>query len=269
MLNTFLSNFRVLFSALGFAFIVGGASHVSAQALSLPETTLLPLEHAFIAEHGFDDNDNVQIVIEGRLPNSCYSLAQVQFEHHVESKEIEIRQNAIVYRGGICADIPSLPADLAAPRPFWKVVDIGLLSKGEYHVTYLGLDTLKSRRFYVESAPTEEIDNMDYVQVTNAFAPSAVDASGAYFEVRITGELTSSCTVLDESRVERVGDVFVVLLSTLRSADICMPASHPFYKIIMVPTPDSGRYLLHARSIGGQSVNRIFSVVDNGTSATR
>ena len=37
----------------------------------IPEEKVIPIEHVYIPS-GFDDNDNVEIVITGFLPNLCH-----------------------------------------------------------------------------------------------------------------------------------------------------------------------------------------------------
>ncbi len=224
----------------------------------------LALDNAFIAERGFDNNDNIQVVIEGYLPNSCYTLTQAQTNVSPEAMTVKISQIAARSVTGICENEAALPPDLAAQRYFWKVVDVGLLSDvGQYRLSYSGRNGTMSKVFNVGLAPSDHVDNMSYVNVTNAFAASETPTSETELEFRITGEITSTCAEISEDYVvEKVGDVYVLLLNTVRSEDYCMPTSRPFYKVIKVPTPEAGRYLLHARSIGGESKNKIFSVVN-------
>jgi len=252
------------YSSMAF-FALLGASAWAPQALSevlvVPETALLRLDNAFIANKGFDDNDNAQVVIEGQLPNSCYSLAQSLVERDAQGFTLEIRQNAIVSRSGICENMDQLPPDLAAPRRFWKVLDLGLLAAGDYEIRFSGREAVQTKPFRIDIAPTDQTDTMAYVQVGNLFANDRIDSSAGEFEIRVTGELTSSCAEISkDSRVERVGDVFVVLLGIERTEDFCLPANRPFYRILKVKAPEAGRYLVHARSVGGESRNKIIEI---------
>lgn len=246
--------------AAAFFMAFGSFQASASDSRELVETLI---SKAFIPAYGFDDNDNVQTVIEGYLPNSCYTLAQTQVQKDIGSKTIKISQKAIKSSSGICEHETNLPPDLAAQRYFHKVVDIGLLDEGAYEILYLGEEGFQTRTFQVELAPTENRDNMHYVHVTNAFAKEIVRSTDEEFEFRITGNLTSTCAQLaDDYYMEKIDDVYVVMLYTFRTEDYCMPTSRPFYKIIKVKTPEIGRYLLHTRSIGGQSKNRIFEIVE-------
>lgn len=222
----------------------------------------VPLLKAYIPEYGFDDNDNVQVVIEGYLPNSCYTLAQSETD--LSGSELKVTQKAIRNESGICSEEADLPPDLAAQRYFWKVLDVGLMDEGSYSLKYLNMDDSRiNRPFYIQLSPSNQVDSMNYVYVTNAFAKESVHVSEEYFEFRITGQLTSTCAEMaDDYYLEKSGDVYALMLYTYRVEDYCMPASRPFYKIIRVRTPEKGRYLLHVRSVGGQSKNKIFEVHD-------
>lgn len=248
--------------ALGFVAISSSLYANDDINLRQAERVIVELDNAFIPSDGFDDNDNIQVVIEGYLPNSCYTLAQANTALDQSTRTLVVQQQAMKATRGVCADGAELPPDLAAPVYFWKVLDVGSLQSGRYQLSYNAIGERMFKDFRVQFSPTEEIDNMRYVQVDNAFAEAAVPSTSGEFEIRITGQLTSSCAVLkDDAVVVQVGDVIVVLLETERTADFCMPTSHPFYKVIKAKTPSVGRYLLHVRSIGGQSKNKIFSVV--------
>lgn len=227
------------------------------------ERIIVALDNAFIPEFGFDDNDNVQVVIEGYLPNSCYTLTQSQAFVDEQKNALVVQQIAMKSNRGLCAEGATLPPDLAAQRYFWKVVDVGNLNSGDYSLLFKSTHSQVQKSFRIQLSPTEEIDNMDYVLVGNAFANSVISSVNKDFEIRITGELTSSCAVLtDVPVIEQVGDVFVVLLNIQRTSEFCMPASRPFYRVLKAKTPSKGRYLLHVRSAGGESRNKIFEVVE-------
>ncbi len=261
MLN---NNFTIL--TLAASFLVAGFSTtaLSSEDANSDTSVIVDLAYStvFIPEYGFDDNDNVQAVVEGFLPNSCYTLAQTDTLISEEAKTVKIKQSAIRSVAGICENEAMLPPDLAAQRYFWKVIDLGMLNEGQHQLLYKGASGTESKSFGIELAPSNQIDNMSYVQATNVFAGKNIPASQEYVEFRITGQLTSSCAELsDDYQVEKVNDVYVVMLHTFRSEEYCMPASRSFYRLIRVKTPEAGRYLLHVRSIGGESQNSIFDIV--------
>jgi len=239
------------------------ASTVSVNEAQLTRVLEIPLEHVFVARAGFDDNDNVQAVVEGMLPNSCYALGNTEFSIVPGSNKLVITQKAIHDESGVCANEDTLPPSLKQGIPFWRELNIGVLDIGTYRIIYSSENGVSSRDFSVEAAPTTNVDSLRYAIVTNAFAPEGMTTAQDEIEFRVTGYLTSSCAELSsETRVEKVDDIYVFLPSVKVSEDICMPANKPFYKVIRVPTPKAGRYLLHVRSQAGQSRNSPFRVTD-------
>lgn len=223
--------------------------------------TEIPLERVFVPRVGFDDNDNVQVFVEGMLPNSCYSLNTTEFSLVPSSNKIVLTQTAIHDESGICADEASLPPSLSQGIPFWRELNIGLLQSGNYRVIFSGGNGVSSRDFGVEPAPTTSVDSLRYAIVTNAFITDTVKGSDQEMEFRITGYLTSSCAELsDTNNIQKIDDMYVFLPSVVIREDICMPTNKPFYRVVKVRTPAPGHYLLHVRSQAGQSRSKPFQV---------
>ena len=219
--------------------------------------TQVQIDRAFVAAHGFDDNDNVEVVLEGQLPNACYTLTQTEIHKDSTGHHIELIQTAHHTESGICAPGTELPPDLRNPSSYSTDVRLGRLEAGAYEISF---GEGKTRHFEVTLAETGSVDNLRYATVNNAFVEPIVSSESATFEIRVTGMLNSSCAVLSEPKVVTEDDVIVVLMAVTQAEDFCLPASRPFYKVFTAPTPKAGRYLLHVRSLGGQSKNTLFSV---------
>ena len=59
------------------------------------ETVEVPIQYVFVPKVGYDDNDNVQIVLDGFLPNSCYTMAGNMAEPTRDPRVFRIRQFAL------------------------------------------------------------------------------------------------------------------------------------------------------------------------------
>ncbi len=229
-----------------------------ALAGNLGDSVEVEIDQAYIPAHGFDDNDNVQLVVEGRLPNACYTATEATARRASGSSVFRLLQSAHRNQSGVCAPGANLPPDLRHPVPFTSEISLGRLEAGSYRLAF---GRNRERVFQVGIAQTGSVDDLRYATITNAFAEDSVAAASPNFEVRITGMLNSSCAVLAEPKLLFEGDVVVILLGTEQDGDYCLPVSHPFYEVLKVPTPPAGRYLLHVRSLGGQAKNKLFSVV--------
>lgn len=230
-----------------------------------PETEIVevPVSQAFIPKEGFDDNDTVQVVLDGALPNSCYSLGEHTVTVNEEKKTVTVKQFAVRKKDGICAQNgANLPIDAQMMIPFQGDVLVGQLNKGEYSVNFQAQGGEKARRFDVTSAPATSIDNVRYAAVNNAYVPDVVK-SGENVVARLSGILNSSCTQLaPEITVLKEGDVTVVMPPVVVTFNgPCLQVIRPFVRDLPLgPAGQEGRYLLHVRSMNGRSVNRVYSV---------
>ncbi|MEZ4750957.1 MAG: hypothetical protein R3B54_10145 [Bdellovibrionota bacterium] len=68
---------------------------------------------------GFDDNDQSQIVIAGRFPNTCYQVGPYEVKVDDADKSITVTQYAYVY-SGVC---------LRMLVPYTQTVELGCLIK--------------------------------------------------------------------------------------------------------------------------------------------
>ncbi len=221
-----------------------------------------PLSGVYAPTYGYDNNDSVEVVFEGNLPNACYSLAGDIVRVDDNLKTIYIGELITRLKDGVCAqDDDALPTQARSQVHFERNVTIGTLSAGKYQIIYTSTQGLQTRALDVAVSPvSNSVDSNRYAMISNAFVATQVESSEETFEVRLTGAVGSSCTILKDIQVTLENDVFVLLPITETSDEICMPSEVPFYRIINLKTPVPGRYLLHTRSIGGGSKNSLFTV---------
>ena len=228
-------------------------------------TVEIAIEKAFISPEGFDDNDNVEVVLAGHLPNLCYKVGKGSVRIDRSKKVILVKQTA-TKRSALdaCTSQSNMPEHLKWPVPFSTTVELGRLEAGNYQVRYRTNQGLFNRGFKIEKAPTAQVDNMLYAPITRAFIPEVLYAT-KNAEVVLSGVLESTCTELKSSDIQvlRFGDVIVVLPKlTLYQYGKCQLKARPLQKVLDLGELTPGRYLLHVRSIAGQSVNRTFQVIE-------
>ena len=240
---------------------------IGAQAETGTSTIVeLPIAKVFIPARGFDDNDSVEAVVDGTLPNACYNLEKQYVGVDHEKKIITIRQFAIRQTSGTCKEgsEPNTP-ELRTPIPFTETVKIGRLALGSYQIMYSpSLGQLQSRPFEVEMAPVPTLDTVPYAMVTEV-STSDVVYLGQELKVQVSGVLNNSCYTLNENiGQQKVDDVYIVL-PTIRIArqDACLMFTRPFSVTVNLGrVMNESRYLIHARSMNGGSVNRVISALN-------
>ena len=212
---------------------------------------------------GYDDNHSIQIVLDGLLPNGCYSISDDPVTVDLLSKQIHPRLFAKHRIDGPCADESHLASFLQAPVPYTLDLALGTLNMGDYKIVFPrpGLPE-GNKLFSVQKARVPSIDNYPYASVSSVWIPDSVRGD-LPIEIELTGSLTSSCSVLDPKVTAQLeGDVFVVSPKTDFVFDPpCVPEMKPFQKTVTLDAPGEGRYLIHVRSQNGHAVNRAFSAL--------
>jgi len=240
---------------IGMMFLLVG-SRVFAEEVEIPVETLLA------PSHGFEEKNNIQVVLYGVLPNACYTLGGNKTDMDLVKKTVLVHQYATRDRSGICAEDSSLPLHMSMVIPFTAEVSVGHLGVGDFSFQFEKPRGEKGiRALNVAPNVTLTVDSLPYAVVSGMSVPDIVNGIDEV-RVNVEGVLTSTCTDLDdEVKVLKESDVFV-LLPTVRVKHnvLCTQALVPFRKEVNLGRAMPGRYLIHTRSMNGKSVNRLVEV---------
>ena len=237
---------RVTEKMLGLALLAGGAPAASAVGVLVPVSS----QEVFVPK-GFDDNDQVVVVLDGYLPNSCYQLDSVSQSIDVATKTITLQQMARVYPGQC----------LMALVPFTTEVKLGILSNGQYKIaTNRGNFEVSLN---VAAATNAGPDDHLYAPVEHAWIQKAQDGS---LSAVLEGRFTNTCMAFDEVQVIYSGKAIEVLpIMKMDDRPDCAEQQVPYQKVQALSYLLPGRYLLHVRSLNGQAVNTVFPVFEHGS----
>lgn len=223
----------------------------------------LAIEVALTPKTGFDDNDTVQVIVRGVLPDLCHRLGKNTVRVDEESKSITIRQFMMAEKSGICEERYPRADYTKMQVPFQAEIQIGVLKPGNYTLKYnVGLaGGTKKRDMKIDVAAIANIDNLSYATVTS-INMADVSTPADFVTAEIQGILNSNCVEIDSFKVEPQDDVFIVLPTVKEShpGQPCVQMIRPFKQTIRIGRQDSGHYLLHVRSTGGRALNRLFEV---------
>lgn len=224
----------------------------------------LAVDHVFIPEHGYDDNDVIQLVVYGNLPNACYTLGETKVE--TEGHTITVRQFATKNTSQLCTQsVERLPPHIMSLVPYTVEVNLGIQKSGEYRVGFWdSVNGKVFRNYQVTVAETKEVDSQPYAAVSNAMLPDVV-FKGEKVYLTFSGVYQNTCTEIDKVIVKRENDVFVVLpILKVYKNEVCIQALTPFkYKVLIAQKLRTGEYMVHMRSKSGRAVNRVFTVLPN------
>jgi hypothetical protein len=216
------------------------------------------VQYLFIPQ-GFDDNDDVELVIDGYLPNSCYKIMDpiVAIDMGTQTVEIEPRSRYSEPSNSVC---------LEALIPYFLTVRLGNLPKGDYfvRVNQSSLDHVSDlgAKLTILSAKSPSQDNALYAPVDSAQVHR--DEDGQQY-IQVEGRLTNSCMEFDEILLEDHGPTLNLLpkirMRTASRDQPCVAQEGFYFKKIRLPeTLHPGRHLLHVRSLNGIAVNVLFYV---------
>ncbi len=222
---------------------------ISTFAVAASEVIISPVDHLFVPK-GFDNNDNVEVVVTGKFPNPCFMRNKVDVV--VKDEKISITVTAIKRQDDTSA--------LCEPMtvPFTEEVLIGNLQGGDYQIVvnegsrYTQKDTLN-----VAVSRSESVDDYLYPIVE-------------YVELGFTGGLggdallyaktPSDCVVFDHVEyISNNKDTISVLPVMKKTGTVCNEKLTRIeipirFNVRSVPHSD---VLLYVRSIEGKSVNAL------------
>ena len=231
----------VLFFSIVVTLFARGAS-----AMEFFRRVEFPIESIFVAE-GFDNNDSVQFLIHGKLPNSCFQIGYTSTELDQDTNKLYVSLVAYEYVGK-CSEYGA---------PYHLTVQAGLFRKeGSYGIydkksgQYLGALNIGKAK----SGPGGT-DEFEYAPVTDSFLNDTANGK----EIVLRGVFNWSCLEISEVKMVPQQTVVVVLPQMKRNPDKKCEVGEFAYEVkkpVTIKLP-SREFLLHVRSMGGQSINKL------------
>lgn len=242
------------------------------------------IDNVFLPTEGYDDNDTIQIMLDGQLPNACYDLGRSVVQVNETERLIQIEQYANVSETGDCADQSRLPQARSLPRSFESEVrtkrivnreEVNTLPAGEWRLRFQRQGQAVEKVFQVGRATDPSVQNeVNYAIVTNVNVEPAVSggelSNGVLtcrdrVKITIFGFLQNSCVSLasDLASAPALAQGTLVLRpkANFSAAAACLQVIRPYNKPVELDALPIGRYMAHVRSASGLGVNRLFSVV--------
>lgn len=204
---------------------------------------------------GFDDNDNVEVVLYGHLYNNCVKVGPASATVSEETKTITVKAQSWSYYHQSCEGQEMY-------NPFTQPIQIGLLSAGTYEIKVEGRPEVKAASLVVTQRTSSTPDDflyapVDEMSIAEDFEKKTqtLTLGGDYIDQR------NGCVVVNRVETKIVsGNVIIVLpIAEQRVGVKCaqLSSSPRFKKTVTLPGFLSGKHLIHVRVLNGQSLNRI------------
>ncbi|MFW7379519.1 MAG: hypothetical protein ACOH5I_11970 [Oligoflexus sp.] len=225
-----------------------------ATAQSGPVVIDAPISQIYIP-FGYDDNDNVSVVMHGKFSSTCYTIGQTEAKVDHDEKLVKVRATALYYPDIYC---------LQSITPFLQEVKVGVLKAGDYKVIYEVTETV-TRDFQIQERTTEAPDDHLYAPVENAYID--VNYATGKQVLKLQGHfphMLIGCMVMKEIQTYRKPDDVLVVLPIAEIVDgpecDAQAENRSFEVNHGLAAPFHGEGLLHVRTLHGTSMNRFIDV---------
>lgn len=199
---------------------------------------------------GFDDNDNAQVIVEGEFENTCFKVGPVRLKVNREDQVVQFQLMAIQYKG-TCLQVKT---------PFIKTIDLGILPEGKYKVVSVGKSS-EPAVLGIRHTESRMADDFLYAPVDAALIRNT--EQGERRILTISGTLPNTCMKFgtDQNTIiakQTTKDIIEVLPVVDMYEGACLDVMVPFTKAVVLPDDiPTGKYLIHIRTLNGQSYNRV------------
>ena len=194
---------------------------------------------------GHDSNDNVEVIVEGNLPNLCYSSPRLRVVERLGDR-IHVELDALYDKEMNCAMIS---------LPFIEKLSLGVLQEGLYDLS-VNHQQVKSlnESLVIAAAKTEHVDDYIYANV------QMIENVPGERAVYLKGSNPSLCVQLKEVKwISNKKNTYSILPIMEQVGDDCSSVRSNFsYKFEVPNELDTDRVLLHVRRMNGSSVNSIY-----------
>jgi len=227
------------------------------EAHMAPTVTLepAPVEHVFVPQ-GFDDNDNAEVIIQGRFSNACMKTGMVEKSIDAEKRLIRLRPLSYVYKGEPCAQVIV---------PFIQRVTFGTLREGTWKIEVEGMPSLAPLPLVVKRAVSAAPDEFLYAPVEEvALLPGTL---GIRQKLVLSGNWpvipARGCFVMKQLRTHLGADNTLVVqpIAELLPPEQCSPNSQrkrAFQSSVYLEKSLQLDSLIHVRVLNGESLNKFY-----------
>lgn len=211
-----------------------------------PSVVVSPLDHLFIPA-GFDNNDNVELVVTGKFPNPCYTRNKV---------EVVVKDDVI---NATITSLLQTPSDSSICEDlkisFSETVTVGNLQAGNYKIIVNeGTRSELKGELEVAVSASHSVDDHIYAQIDHVNLGFAGGITG---DALLIGYSPSPCLVVDKVVYRNNGmDTYSILPIMKKISNVCPEIKTQIEIPIKfnVSSVKNETILLFVRSIEGKSI---------------
>lgn len=233
-------------------FAIALATLLSSMSFAQTQVIDAPVDHLFVPA-GFDNNDNIELVVTGLFPNPCYKRNDVKVE--VNGDIIDIKVTAILSgddKSTMCA---------AMVVPFKENVIVGNLQGGDYKIV-VNRNTVYElkNKIHVSEAASQNQDDHLYAMVNHIELGFTGGTTGSAF---LVGWRTSDCLEVDRVEYLSNGSDTLSIMPIMKKVREFCPMKMTRLHIPVHFNPENfthSKILLMSRTLEGRSVNNLVNL---------
>jgi hypothetical protein len=204
-----------------------------------------PVDHLFVPK-GFDNNDNVELVVTGKFPSPCYTRNNVDVK--ILEDKILVSINAQVKEkssSGICEPLKV---------PFSEVVNVGNLQGGDYEII---VNNELKEKLFIETSNSQSVDDHIYASIQYVELGFTGGLSG---DATLVGKSISNCLEVDHVEYISNGKDTFSILPIMKKVSKDCPEGNERLEIPVkfdIDKLKNENVLLFVRSVDGKSIHSI------------
>jgi len=203
-----------------------------------------PVEEVFIP-NGFDNNDNVEIVVTGKFPNPCFGRTTTEVDYQDNKIFISLTTELKFNSEKLCTSLKV---------PFSEVIQLGSLQGGDYEVI---VNNQLREKLFVATSNSESVDEHLYAPVEYVDLGFTGGISG---DATIIAKSISSCLAIDHVEYLSNGKNTFSILPIMKKVSSDCPEENERLEIPIqfdLAKLKAEKVLLFVRSLDGKSIYTI------------
>ncbi len=210
----------------------------------------------YAIQHGFDDNDSVDIAAYGLLSDTCHKIDRNSFKVDHRKKIITVSITSVVRPQDICLEILT---------PFLEVIPVGILNAGIYEVRASNSPTVSSQ-LEVKPRTSDNRDDYLYAPVDTVEVERVQQIAGHshdYLVLKGTYPyMLRGCMRVEEVKISTINKEILVVQPIVKiMEDInCNPQDvgpyNRFTTSVEIANSIGDHGLVHVRTLNGKALNK-------------
>lgn len=221
-----------------------------ADSVDIPVLVPTSIDQVFVP-NGFDDNDDVEVILSGKYNSSCYRNGPTTFNVDSAENRITIKSEAYFHIGAPCKKMT---------LPFLKKIKLGFLKAGTYSIFVEGNPQLDNGILNIKNAEYGVQDDFMYAPVESVSIKEQQNHSEFLILNGHYPKVSMGCLTMKSVRFEYAKNMLIVLpVMSFQDGSACGGTYETAYSIqTALPTPVKKGSLIYVRTANGESFNTIY-----------